>query len=96
MSEGGWLVDLILPSTDRIVAQQAVVVGLVFLALLLRACRADLIQSWVGSLISTHSLLLPRGPPRTDVAGSRLTVVQPQVPVDQCCCVHGWCRTRRA
>ena len=60
VSEGGWLVDLLLPSTDRGVAQQAVVVGVVFLALLPRAWRADLTQLWAGSLIFTSSLFVLR------------------------------------
>lgn len=60
VSEGGWLVDLLLPSTDRGVAQQAVVVGVVFLALLPRARRADLTQLWTGSLIFTSSLFVLR------------------------------------
>ncbi len=61
MSDGGWLVDLLLPSTDEGVAQQAVVVGVVFLALLPRAWRADLLQLWAGSLIFTYSLFVLRG-----------------------------------
>lgn len=60
VSEGGWLVDLLLPSTDRAVAQQAVVVALVFLLLLPRAWRAELTQLWAGSLIFTSSLFVLR------------------------------------
>lgn len=61
VSDGGWLVDLLLPATDRAVAQQAVVVGVVFLALLPRAWRADLTQLWAGSLVFTSSLFVLRG-----------------------------------
>lgn len=61
VSDGGWFVDLLLPATDRAVAQQAVVVGVVFLALLPRAWRADLTQLWAGSLVFTSSLFVLRG-----------------------------------
>lgn len=62
MSEGGWLVDVLLPPTDKGVGQQAVVVGVVVLALLPRAWRADRTQSWAGRLISTSGLRAPRAP----------------------------------
>lgn len=60
-SDGGWLVDLLLPATDRGVAQQAVVVAAVFLVLLPRAWRADLTQLWAGGLVFTSSLFVLRG-----------------------------------
>jgi hypothetical protein len=49
VSDGGWLVDLLLPRTDAGVLAQAVVV-IAVLALLLRpALQARLLPLWLGS-----------------------------------------------
>jgi hypothetical protein len=50
VGEGGWLVDLLLPRTDRGVLVQAVIVVVVHALLYRPARRAQLLQLWVGSL----------------------------------------------
>ncbi len=59
VSDGGRLVYLLLPSTDRGVARQAVAVGVVFLTTA-ATWRADLVQLWAGSLIFRASLFVLR------------------------------------
>lgn len=60
VGEGGWLVDLLLPSTDAGVLVQAVVVGTIFALLYRRARRAALLQLWVGSLTFVAGLFVLR------------------------------------
>lgn len=60
VGEGGWLVDLLLPSTDAGVLFQAVVVS-VFFALLVRpARRAGLLPLWTGGAVFTAGLFMMR------------------------------------
>lgn len=49
VSRGGWLVDLIEPSTDRLVISQVVIVALLLAALALPARRRHLFGLWAGS-----------------------------------------------
>ena len=48
VSEGGWLVELLLPRTDAGVLVQALVVLATFTLLYRPARRAGLLQLWVG------------------------------------------------
>ncbi len=50
VSEGGWLVELLLPRTDAGVLVQALVVLAAFALLYPPARRAGLLQLWVGGL----------------------------------------------
>jgi hypothetical protein len=50
VGEGGWLVGLLLPSTDGGVLFQAVVVVTVFALLYRPARRSQLLQLWCGGL----------------------------------------------
>ena len=60
VSEGGWLVELLLPRTDAGVLVQAVVV-VALLALLYRpARRAALLQLWIGLAVFTTGLFVLR------------------------------------
>lgn len=60
VGEGGWLVDLLLPSTDSGVLVQAIVVSVVF-ALLVRPARsAALMQLWTGGAVFTAGLFVLR------------------------------------
>jgi hypothetical protein len=60
VSEGGWLVELLLPRTDLGVLVQAVVV-LLALALLYRpARRAALLQLWAGGAVFLAGLFVLR------------------------------------
>ncbi len=60
VSEGGWLVELLLPRTDAGVLVQAVVV-VALLALLYRpARRAALLQLWLGAAVFTAGLFMLR------------------------------------
>ncbi len=61
VSEGGWLVDLLLPSTDAGVAVQAAVMTLVFTLLFLPARRLGVVQLWAGSAVFTAGLFVLRG-----------------------------------
>ena len=60
VSEGGWLVELLLPRTDAGVLAQAAVVCVVFALLLRPAVRARLLQLWLGSLTFTAGLFMLR------------------------------------
>ncbi len=60
VGEGGWLVDLLLPSTDAGVLVQAVIVSVVFALLVRPAQRADLLQLWAGSAVFVGGLFVLR------------------------------------
>lgn len=60
VGEGGWFVDLLLPSTDAGVLGQAVVVSILFALLILPARRARLMQLWVGGAVFTAGLFMLR------------------------------------
>jgi hypothetical protein len=60
VSEGGRLVELLLPRTDAGVVAQAVVVAVVFALLLWPARRAALLQLWAGGLMFTAGLFMLR------------------------------------
>lgn len=60
VGEGGWLVDLLLPSTDRGVLVQAVLVVTVFALLYRPARRTELLQMWVGSFAFVAGLFVLR------------------------------------
>jgi len=60
VGEGGWLVDLLLPSTDAGVLGQAIVMSIVFGLLIRPARRAALMQLWVGSALFTAGLFVLR------------------------------------
>ncbi|MBW3648342.1 MAG: hypothetical protein KY440_11335 [Actinobacteria bacterium] len=55
------MVDLLLPSTDAGVAQQAVVLTVVFGLLFRRARRSGLLQLWAGLVVFTAGLFVLRG-----------------------------------
>lgn len=61
VGEGGWLVDLLLPSTDAVVAVQAVVLTTLFALLLLPARRLGVLQLWAGLAVFTAGLFVLRG-----------------------------------
>lgn len=61
VSEGGWLVDLLLPSTDAGVAVQAVVLVLAFALLFRPARRVGVLQLWAGVAVFTAGLFVLRG-----------------------------------
>ena len=61
VGEGGWLVDLLLPSTDAGVAVQAAVLAVVVALLLLPARRLDVLQLWAGTAVFTAGLFVLRG-----------------------------------
>lgn len=61
VSEGGWLVELLLPRTDAGVAVQAVVLLVVFALLARPARRLGLLQLWAGVLMLTAGLFVLRG-----------------------------------
>lgn len=61
VGEGGWLVDLLLPSTDAGVAVQAVILSVVFGLLLLPARRLGIVQLWAGGAVFTAGLFVLRG-----------------------------------
>jgi hypothetical protein len=60
VGEGGWFVDLLLPSTDGGVLFQAVVVVLVFALLYRPARRSQLLQLWAGSFAFVAGLFVLR------------------------------------
>jgi hypothetical protein len=60
VGDGGWLVDLLLPSTDAVVAVQAVIVTVIFGLLFRPARRAGLTQFWLGSAVFTAGLFMLR------------------------------------
>lgn len=61
VGEGGWFVDLLLPSTDAGVAVQAGIAAAVFALLLRPARRLGVLQLWAGSLVCTAGLFVLRG-----------------------------------
>jgi len=61
VGEGGWLVDLLLPSTDAGVAVQAAVLSVVLGLLLLPARRLGLLQLWAGGAVFLAGLFVLRG-----------------------------------
>lgn len=60
ISEGGWLVELLLPRTDAGVAAQAVLVAVVAVALLRPALRLQLLPLWAGAVVFTAGLFALR------------------------------------
>lgn len=59
VADGGWLVDLLLPSTDAGVAAQAAVISV--LLLLVRPARwVGLLQLWAGVAVFTAGLFVLR------------------------------------
>ena len=60
VAEGGWLIDLLLPSTDTGVAVQAAVVSVVLLLLVRPARRVGLLQLWAGVTVFTAGLFVLR------------------------------------
>ena len=61
VSEGGWLVELLLPRTDAGVAVQAGVVIGVLLLVLVPARRAGLLSLWLGCAMFAAGLFVLRG-----------------------------------
>ncbi len=61
VGEGGWFVDLLLPSTDAGVAVQAVILSVVFGLLFLPARRLGILQLWAGVAVFTAGLFVLRG-----------------------------------
>lgn len=61
MSEGGWLVELLLPRTDAGVLAQAVVLAVIFGLLVRPARRVGLLPLWSGSLTLVAGLFVLRG-----------------------------------
>lgn len=60
VGDGGWVVDLLLPSTDAGVFAQAGVVALLFALLIRPAHRAHLMQLWAGGAVFTAGLFILR------------------------------------
>jgi len=60
VGDGGWFVDLLLPSTDAGVLGQAGVVSLLFVLLIRPARRARLMQLWAGGAVFTAGLFVLR------------------------------------
>ena len=60
VSDGGWLVELLLPRTDAGVLAQAVGVLVIGAALLRPARRAQLLPLWLGSLVFVAGLFALR------------------------------------
>ena len=61
VSEGGWFVDLLLPSTDAGVAVQAVILSVVFALLFVPARRLGVVQLWAGTAVFMAGLFVLRG-----------------------------------
>lgn len=61
VGEGGWLVDLLLPSTDAGVVGQAVGLTVLFALLFVPARRLGVVQLWVGTAVFTAGLFVLRG-----------------------------------
>ena len=61
VGEGGWLVDLLLPSTDAGVAAQGAVLCVVFALLYRPARRLGVLQLWVGLAVFVGGLFVLRG-----------------------------------
>ncbi len=61
VGEGGWFVDLLLPSTDAGVAGQAVIMTAVFALLFRPARRFGVVQLWAGIAVFTAGLFVLRG-----------------------------------
>ena len=60
VSEGGWLVEVLLPRTDAGVLAQAVGAVALFAVLLLPARRAQLLPLWLGSAVFLAGLFALR------------------------------------
>lgn len=61
VGEGGWFVDLLLPSTDAGVGGQAVVLAVAFALLLRPARRLGVLQLWAGIAVFIAGLFVLRG-----------------------------------
>jgi len=61
VGEGGWLVDLLLPSTDAGVAGQALIVRIMSALLFRLARRLGIVQLWAGIAVCTAGLFVLRG-----------------------------------
>ena len=61
VGESGWLVDLLLPSTDAGVLAQGLVLGVVFCLLLLPARWLGVVQLWAGAVVFTAGLFVLPG-----------------------------------
>ncbi|MBW3640712.1 MAG: hypothetical protein KY451_12825 [Actinobacteria bacterium] len=61
VGEGGWFVDLLLPSTDAGVGVQAAVLAAVFALLFRPARRLGVLQLWAGIAVFTAGLFVLRG-----------------------------------
>lgn len=61
VGEGGWFVDLLLPSTDAGVGVQAVVLAVVFALLFRPARRLGVLQLWAGIAVFLAGLFVLRG-----------------------------------
>lgn len=61
VSDGGWLVELLLPRTDAGVLVQALVLAGVFGLLLWPAVRYRMLLPWAGAAVFTAGLLVLRG-----------------------------------
>lgn len=60
VSEGGWLVELLLPRTDAGVLAQAAAVAVLFALVWRPARRAELLQLWSGAAVFTAGLFMLR------------------------------------
>ena len=60
VSEGGWLVELLLPRTDAGVLAQAATVAVLFALVWRSARRAELLQLWTGAEVFTAGLFMLR------------------------------------
>lgn len=60
VSDGGWLVDLLLPSTDTGVLVQAIVLTALFGLLARRMHRLGLLQLWGGMFVFVAGLFVLR------------------------------------
>lgn len=58
MSEGGWLVELLLPRTDAGVLAQAAAVAVHFALAWRPARRAEVLQLWSGAAVFTAGLFM--------------------------------------
>lgn len=60
VSEGGWLVELLLPRTDAGVLAQAAAVAVLFALAWRPARRAEVLQLWSGAAVFTAGLFMLR------------------------------------
>ena len=60
VSEGGWLVELLLPRTDAGVLAQAAAVAVLFALVWRPARHAELLQLWSGAAVFTAGLFMLR------------------------------------